>query len=149
MQKFRIRNHAFDRIGDTYGPVIDHEHFLGHSAFDSHWKKTEPGAVNLSKQGELFTMEIAVAGFSRKELTVAISDDVLVIRGVKKHREDHPETEFLVEEFATESFERKFRVNPNISKEKITANYQDGILRLTFIDVPPEEEKSTRFIQVG
>ncbi len=94
-------------------------------------------------------MEIAVAGFSREELTVAISDDVLVIRGVKKHREDHPETEFLVEEFATESFERKFRVNPNISKEKITANYQNGILRLTFIDVPPEEEKSTRFIQVG
>lgn len=149
MQKFRIRNHAFDRIGDTYSPVIDHDHFLGRSAFSIPWKKGKAGSVNLTKTGELFMMEVAVPGFSREELTVAISDDILVIRGVKKHREEHPETEYIMEEFDTESFERKFRINPEISKEKITAKYEDGMLHLAFIDVPPEEEKNARFIQVS
>ena len=148
MQKLRIRNHAFDRIGDQYAPVIDPDHFLGFSAFDVARKKTEPGAVNLRKTGELFVMEVAVPGFSKEEMTVAISDDILVIRGLKKHKDPHPETEFIMEEFDTDSFERQFRMNPCISREKITAKYLDGILRLTFIDVPPEEEKNAQFIHV-
>jgi HSP20 family protein len=148
MQKFKLRNHAFDRIGDSYGPVIDPDHFLGFSAFDVKRKKSEPGAINLRKTGELFVMEVAVPGFSKGELTIAIADDILVIRGLKKHREDHPETEFIMEEFDTDSFERKFRINPCISREKITAKYEDGILLLTFIDVPPEEEKNAQFIQI-
>ena len=148
MQKFSIRNHSFDRMGSRYGPVIDHDHFLGHSAFQFQWKKGSPGSIKLSRKGELFHMEVAVPGFSREELTVAISDDILVIRGVRKQQQAHPETEFIVEEFDTDSFERKFRMSPEISREKITARYENGILFLTFIDVPPEEEKNAQFIQV-
>lgn len=118
MQKLRIRNHAFDRIGDQYSPVIDPDHFLGFSAFDVARKKPEAGAVNLSRTGELFVLEVSVPGFSREELTVAISDDILIIRGLKKHKDPHPETEFILEEFDTDSFERKFRVNPCISRKR-------------------------------
>jgi HSP20 family protein len=148
MQTTRIRNRAFERFGSEYGPVIDHDHFLGRSAFDVPRKKACPGAVNLSQRGELFVMEIAVPGFSKEELTVTVADDILVIRGLRKHREDYPETEFIVEEFDTESFERKFRISPTISREKIEAKYQDGILHLTFIDVPAEEEKNAQFVVI-
>ena len=148
MKKLRIRNYSFDRISDRYAPVIDPEQFHGFSTDETPRRKGESGAVNLSKSGEMFVMEIAVPGFSKEELTVAIHDDLLVIRGLKKYKEDHPETEFILEEFDTASFERKFQVNPCISREKISAQYEAGILRLTFIHVPPEEEKSAQFIHI-
>jgi HSP20 family protein len=148
MQILRIRNRAFERFGDVYGPVIDHDHFLGRSAFDVPRKKACPGAVIVSKRGALFVMEVAVPGFAKEDLTVTIADDILVIRGVKKHREEYPETDLIVEEFEMDSFERKFTISPKISREKIEAHYQDGILRLTFIDVPEEEEKNTQFVVI-
>jgi HSP20 family protein len=148
MQIPRIRNRAFERMGSHYGPVIDHDHFLGYTAFDVKKRKTCPGAVNISQSGELFVMEVAVPGFAKEDLTVAIADGVLVVRGMKKAREEHPETELIVEEFDTDSFERRFKISPMISREKIAANYRDGILRITFTDVPEEEEKNAQFVEV-
>ena len=148
MENFKIRNRSFDRIGDQYTPVIDKDHFLGHTPFGSHWKKGTPGEISLTTTGELFVMEVSAQGYAKEELTVAISDDILVVRGLKKSKKEHPETAMIVEEFDTESFERKFKISSNISRERITAKYESGILRLTFIDVPPEEEKNARLIEV-
>ena len=148
MEKLTIRNSAFHRIGDQYGPVIDPNHFMGHSAFSHPWKEGNPGEVTLGKTDELFVMDISVKGFSKDELSVAISDGILVVRGLKERKEQFSETAPVLEEIDTDSFERKFRINANISREKITAEHHADTLRLTFIDVPPGEEANARFIQV-
>lgn len=148
MKKLTIRNHAFDRFGNQHNPVIDQDHFMGHTAFDHQWKKETPGAIDLRRSEELLVLDINAIGYSRDDLTVAISDGILVVRGMKKHMETHPETPLIEEEIEVETFERKIRVNPGISREKITADLHDGVLRLTFIDVPEEEEKNSRLIEV-
>lgn len=148
MKKLTIRNHAFDRFGTQHNPVIDQDHFMGHTAFDHQWKKEMPGSFNVSRSKELLVLDINVAGYAKEDLTVAISDGILVVRGLKKHREAHPETSLIEEELDVETFERKIRVNQSISREKITADLHDGVLRLSFIDVPAEEEKNSRLIEV-
>jgi hypothetical protein len=30
----KLRNHAFERMGEGFAPRIDYDHFLGRSAFD-------------------------------------------------------------------------------------------------------------------
>jgi len=55
----------------------------------------------------------------------------------------------LLEEFNYAFFEREFRLNERIAREKIEARLEDGILYLTFIDVPKEEEKRFRDIKVN
>jgi hypothetical protein len=37
----KIKNHAFERMGDGFAPRIDYDHFLGRSAFDVPFDKEE------------------------------------------------------------------------------------------------------------
>jgi len=146
-----IKNRAFDRMGERYSPVIDYAHFLGRSSFDIPWEKREvPPARIIKKEDRLFELELAIPGFTKEDLSIVVQDDVLTIRGEKtdSRRSEESEEEFIMEEFNFDSFERKFKLSPSISQEKITAKYEEGILRLTFIDVPEEEEKAYQNIKV-
>lgn len=140
MQKLSLRNKSFGRIGDGYAPVIDHDHFLGHSAFQFPWKKDlKKPAVNLQQRGEEFVLEIAVPGFAKDELSVSIQDDLLLVRGQKKHAEKMEDVHYILEEFDTESFERRFRLSPTIMEDRIRAKYENGVLRLFFYESPDED----------
>lgn len=94
-------------------------------------------------------MEMAVPGFEKDEIEILLEDDILTIRGEKSKSEKvQKDEEFILEEFDFDSFERKFKLAASIAHEKITAKYDRGILRLTFIDVPKEEEKEFQTVKV-
>ena len=150
MWRANIRNRAFDRIGDTYSPVIDPDHFLGRTAFDIPRHKEEVPPANIMQEGELFILELAVPGFAKEELEITVNDDILTVRGEKSKSEKVAKpVEFILEEFKFESFERKFKLATSIAHEKINAKYENGVLRLTFIDVPKEEEKKFQTVKVN
>lgn len=150
MWRANIKNRAFDRMGERYARLIDPYHFLGRSAFDVPRAKGENfPAVNIKKEGELFVLELAVPGFTKEEIEIVVENDVMTIRGEKSAiAQPEKDTEFILEEFDFDTFERKFRLAPSIAHEKITAEYDHGILRLTFIDVPKEEEKNYQTVKV-
>lgn len=141
-------NRAFDRMGETWAHKVDPNHFLGRSAFDVPWRKKPVPAANIRKEGELFELELAVPGFEKEEIEIILKDDVLTVRGEKSGSGDTLRSEFILEEFDVDTFERSFKLSPTISQEKISARLERGILRLTFIDVPEEEEKAYQKIKV-
>lgn len=149
MQRYSRRNHAFDRIGDSYGSVIDHDHFLGRSAFDIPRKKRYgmPPA-NVRKEGPLLVLELAIPGFSKEELDISVDHGYLKIKGERRSEEKKETASLIVEEFEVNSFERSFRLAREIMREEIIAKYEDGILRITFIDVPAEQERDRRVVPV-
>mgnify|MGYP002280575009 CR=1 FL=1 len=55
---------------------------------------------------------------------------------------------YVLEEFNFDSFERRFRLSDSISREKISARYENGMLYLTFVDVPAEEEREAQTVEV-
>ncbi|MCB0586866.1 MAG: Hsp20/alpha crystallin family protein [Phaeodactylibacter sp.] len=146
MWRAKIKNRSFDRMGEEYARLIDPNHFLGRSAFDIHYKNMPP--VNIIQEGKLFEMEVIVPGFTKEELAVTVKDDILTIRGEKSVAPEDKKGEYILEEFGLDSFERKFKLARAIGHEKITAKYENGILRLTFIDVPKEEEKAYKKVAV-
>lgn len=93
-------------------------------------------------------MEVVVPGFKKEELEVSLQDDVLTIRGQKSYPASEKKGEYIMEEFDIDSFERKFKLARTIAHEKISAKYENGVLRLTFTDVPKEEEKAYQKVKV-
>ncbi len=146
MWRPKIKNRAFDRMGEEYAKLIDPNHFLGRSAFDIHYKKVPP--VNIIQEGALFEMEVMVPGFKKEELEVTVKDDILTIRGEKSLSRTDKDGQYILEEFDFDTFERKFKLANAIGHEKITAKYENGILRLSFTDVPKEEEKAYKKVAV-
>ncbi len=133
-------------MGEEYARLIDPNHFLGKSAFDIHYKNLPP--VNIIQEGKLFEMEVMAPGFGKDELEITVKDDILTIRGEKSTSKKEKGGKYIIEEFDFNSFERKFKLANAIGHEKITAKYDNGILRLTFIDVPEEEEKAFKKVAV-
>lgn len=150
MWRANIRNRAFDRMGERFGSLIDPNHFGGRSAFDIKGKKREQPAANLIKKEHLFELQLAIPGYKKEELEIELRDDVLIVRGERNSSPTRMEKEgtFIIEEFDFDSFERSFRLSPDIAHEKIEATYDKGILHITFEDVPEEEERAFQKVRV-
>ena len=134
-------------MGERFAPFIDKDHFLGQSAFDVPHRKDVPPA-NIAREGELFHLEIAVPGFSKEDLTVTIEGDTLIIRGKKSQEEIVEKPEYILEEFSRNSFERHFMLSEEAMEGEITSKYDNGMLTLTFNNMPKTSKAKTRKVEV-
>lgn len=147
MWRAEIKNHAFERFGEEFHPVVDSGHFLGRSSFDIPYQQSAPPA-NLRKVGDRFDLELAVPGFSREEIEITLKDDILKVKGEKSRAERRPGAEFIMEEFDFDSFERAFKLAPGIVHDQIAASCEHGILKLSFTHTPVEDERAYRKIRI-
>jgi molecular chaperone IbpA len=85
---------------------------------------------------ETNVLNVAVAGFSKKDLTVSVQDSVLKIEGKKKGR---PEGEVVYQGIAG----RNFTLSLAVAEfwEIKDAKVEDGMLVITFVKELPEEKK--------
>ena len=149
MWRPNISNRSFDRMGERYAKLIDPHHFLGRSAFDIPWKEENLiPAANFRKEDRLFKLELMIPGFKKEEIRITLIDGILTVKGEKTLKEAKKSKSYILEEFTMDAFERSFRLAPSIAKEKIFAEYANGVLTLTFVDVPPEEEKERQVVKV-
>jgi molecular chaperone IbpA len=81
---------------------------------------------NIVKIGDnLYDIVVAVAGFEKKEITVEVDQDQLIVRGEKDSGED-AELEYLHRGLALRDFERRFTLAEHI--EVIKAEIKNGLL---------------------
>ena len=81
-------------------------------------------------------LQVAVAGFTKKELSVTVEDAVLAIEGKKKAKQ---KGEVLYQGIAARDFELKLAVAEFWLVQD--AKVEDGMLTITFIKELPEEKK--------
>lgn len=141
-----LRNHAFDWMGESYKPLIDSSHFLGRSSFDFPWHEMPP--TNVSKQEKKVVLDVSVPGFTKDDLEVTIKGNVLTVKGDKPHHLEKTGVEYIVEEFSTDSFERKFKLSDDISADHMEAKCEHGVLHISFIDNKPEVHKRAHHVKV-
>lgn len=83
-----------------------------------------------------FRLEFAVAGFTKKDISVTVNDRNLVIKGAQENK---TEEKYIHRGIAMRKFLRTFRL-PEFM-EVASATMTDGILRIELTRVIPEERK--------
>lgn len=141
-----IRNHSFDRMGENFAHLIDGDHFLGRSSLGMPRHKV---AANVVEEQEEYTLELAVPGFKREELEIILEKEVLLIAGKRATVAGKNDKRYLVNEFGVESFERMFKLAPDIADDRIHAKLEDGVLTVRFFksDEATAEAKKTIAVQ--
>ena len=92
---------------------------------------------NIRKDGEYnYDIEMALAGFSKKDIEVEVADGVLTIRSVKENEEDENN---LNRGISYRKFNRKFTLADDIIVKD--AKLQDGLLKISLEKIIPEEKK--------
>ena len=100
---------------------------------------------NVVKQDDThFSVELALAGYSKDELTVEIKDGILVVTGGKAEGDE--EREYLHRGISAKKFTRTFRLSEHVVVDG--ADFKDGLLVIDLrVEIP--EEKRPRTVQIG
>ncbi len=95
-------------------------------------------SVNIKESSEDFEVEVAAPGFGKEDFKIELNHNQLTISSEKKvDNETRKGQQFNKREFSYQSFSRTFTL-PNIAdSDKITARYENGILRIA---IPKKEE---------
>jgi len=102
---------------------------------------------NIRKINELqYTIELALAGFSKSDIEVEVTDGQLTIRSKENIEKDDSTDSFVHKGIAKRSFMRSFSLSDDIIVKG--ADLKDGMLIVELERVIPDEKKS-RLIQIG
>lgn len=83
-------------------------------------------AIDLFEDGDSYIVHAEVPGFDRKEITVELESNRLILKGARKMNADDEETEI--------SFHRSVTLPDSIRSEKadkVKAKYENGVLMVT------------------
>ena len=92
---------------------------------------------NIRKEGDYnYVIEMALAGFGKKDIEVEVADGTLSVRSVKENSED---TSTVYRGISYRRFERKFTMADDIVVNG--AKLENGMLTVELERVVPEEKK--------
>ena len=102
---------------------------------------------NIRKQSEFQqSIELAIAGFSKDDIEVEVTDGQLVIRSKENEKDEDKSESFVHKGIARRSFSRTFSLSDDIIVKG--ADLKDGMLIINLERVIPDEKKP-RLIQIG
>ncbi len=137
MKKYlQTRNNAdydlFDAFNDIFPPVFfDEQHDLR-----TNIKETDTG----------YELEVEIPGYAKDEIKVSLDDGYLTVAAKKEKKEEESGKHYIRKEI-TESCQRSFYVGTELTKEQITAKYDNGMLILSLPKAEPKSVQS-HFIDI-
>lgn len=106
-------------------------------------------AVNIREDEKKFTLDLAIPGIDKKDLKIELNEDVLTISSERKEEKEENSEDYKRREFSYASFCRSFSLPENVNKDKIEANYKDGILTVFLPKEHEEKSKVTKQIKIS
>jgi molecular chaperone IbpA len=117
---------GFDRVFDQLS------NYASHNATSSGFPP-----YNIRKEGDYsFVIELALAGFSKKDIEVEVADGLLTIRSVKENDENDSN---IYRGISYRKFNRKFTLADDIVVND--ASLENGMLVISLERIIPEEKK--------
>lgn len=109
-------------------------------------KETWSPAVDIfEKKGELI-LRAELPGMEEKDIDLKLEGNVLTLRGERKFEKEDKESNFHRVESFHGSFSRSFTLPDTIDRDKIKAEYKNGVLTVT---MPHKPEVQPREIPVS
>jgi len=104
-----------------------------------------PMPVDIYQSQNKLVILSPIAGITIEDISVSITDDILVISGMRKKPETIDSANYFSQECFWGEFSRSIVLPVNVDTNKVAAFYKRGILR---IEMPMLEEEQTRVIPI-
>lgn len=101
---------------------------------------------DIKDTGKEYQIEVELPGVNKEDIGVDLNNGYLTVavntNEEKKEEKDH----YIVQERRSGSCQRSFRLNDNVKKSDIKAEYKDGILVLTVPKTKEEKQEDTKIL---
>jgi HSP20 family protein len=102
--------------------------------------------VDVYEDEHNITLKIEVPGIDEKDIDVSIENSTLTVRGQRGFEKDEKEENFQRIERAHGTFTRSFTVPNTVDPEKVSAHYDNGVLK---VRLAKREEAKPKQIKVN
>lgn len=122
--------------------------FFPESGFKPAAKGFSIPAVNVTENPKAFNLNVAAPGFKKEDFKLEVQNGYLTISGEVQEEKEDKDEKYTRKEFAYSTFSRSFSLPENVNNEDISAQYADGVLKVTLPKKKTEEGKPTKQIAV-
>jgi len=125
---------GFDSIFDHFERMFDNEVGL-HQQLAVNYPP-----YNIVKTGSYtYNIEVALAGYNKKEISVEYADGVLTIKSIKEEKSDDKKDGVIHKGIAKRYFSKSFTIADDVKIED--AELKDGLLEVSLMKIVPEGKK--------
>lgn len=138
-----IRRRNNEALSDTRDLFGDFDQFI-----DSFWRNPSQltsmvGGLDVYEDKDRIHVDCDLPGFKKDEISLTLEEDILRISAERKtDRQDKNEGSYYVRERTCQSFSRSVRMPQNIMHDKVSAEYDNGVLRIA-VEKKPEAKPQT------
>ena len=125
---------GFDNLFDHFENFFDDD-----QSFHTSLTSTFP-FYNIVKKGDnKFDIEVALAGYDKKDIAVEYADSILTIKSVKETKSDKEKDGVIHQGIAKRSFAKAFTIANDV--EIKGAELKNGLLKISLEKIVPEGKK--------
>ena len=125
---------GFDNVFDHFERMIDDHNFNQMTA-------TNFPPYNIVKTGEYtYDVELALAGFNKKDIEVEYKENNLTVKSKKQEEETDPDGNMIHRGISKRMFTRSFTIANDV--EVKGAELKDGLLKVSLERIIPEHKKA-------
>ncbi len=99
-------------------------------------------AVDVRETDADYLMEVELPGLSEKDVEVKLDNNLLTISSKTEEKQEEKKNGYVMRERRSTRFSRSFVLPEGVDREKITAEFKNGILHLGFPKVPAAKPKT-------
>lgn len=103
-------------------------------------------AVELSQTDEAIYLKLAIPGIEAKDLDIQVTEQAVYVSGERKSKTKTAQKSLTRSEFHYGKYQRVIPLSARIQNTKVTAEYKDGILKLT---LPKTEIEKNKVVKVN
>lgn len=124
------------RTGGDLFPSLFDDFFRPFNFWDTERTLTVP-AVNIEENKDQYLLSLAVPGMKKNDFNINVEGNILTISCEKEEKSENKQKNGFRNEFNYSSFSRSFTLPDEVIKDKIDAQYENGVLKLS---LPKKEE---------
>ena len=123
---------GFDNIFDHFEKMFDDDVFRV--------PQVNYPPYNIVKTGTYtYNIEVALAGYGKKDISVEYADGVLTIKSIKEEKSDDKKDGVIHKGIAKRYFSKSFTIADDVKIED--AELKDGLLKIYLMKIVPEDKK--------
>jgi HSP20 family protein len=141
-----FRVFGLPRLGPTFAPTRELEELLARAPALTQAAQWSP-QIEVVERDDTLLVRADLPGVKREDVEVNVENDVLTIRGQRRH--EHRETEggYRRSERSYGTFYRQIPLPQGVDAGQIEASYEDGVLEVT-VPSPRDTQRGRRRIEI-
>ncbi len=105
-------------------------------------------AVNIAENSDQYEVEMAAPGLNKKDFKIELDNQLLTISYHVNNEVENKDANYTKREFYHNSFKRSFTLPETVERDKIQANYSNGILKVFIPKKEAAKQKPSSLISI-